>query len=33
MGKMDRGMRVVVALVLGYMVFTVKLEGMIYNIA
>jgi hypothetical protein len=33
MGKLDRGMRVVVALVLGFMVFIGKLEGMMYNIA
>jgi hypothetical protein len=33
MGKLDRGLRVVVALVLGFMVFTGKLEGMMYNIA
>ena len=33
MGKLDRGLRVIVALVLGFLVFTGRLEGMMYNIA
>ena len=33
MGKLDRGLRVIVALVLGFLVFTGKLDGMMYNIA
>ncbi len=33
MGKMDRALRVVVAVVLGFLVITGKLEGMLYNIA
>jgi hypothetical protein len=33
MGKLDRGLRVVVALILGFLVFTGKLEGLMYNIA
>jgi len=33
MGKLDRGLRVIVALVLGFLVFTGKLEGMMYNIS
>lgn len=33
MGKLDRGLRLVVALILGLLVFTGKLEGMMYNIA
>jgi hypothetical protein len=33
MGKLDRWLRVVVALILGFLVFTGKLEGLIYNIA
>jgi hypothetical protein len=33
MGKLDRALRVVVAVVLGFLVFTGKLEGLMYNIA
>ncbi len=33
MGKLDRGLRLVVALILGLLVFTGRLEGMMYNIA
>jgi hypothetical protein len=33
MGKLDRALRFVVAVVLGFLVFTGKLEGMLYNIA
>ncbi len=33
MGKLDRALRVVVAVVLGFLVITGKLEGMMYNIA
>lgn len=33
MGKLDRGLRLVVALILGWLIFTGKLEGMMYNVA
>ena len=33
MGKLDRALRIVVAVVLGFLVITGKLEGMMYNIA
>ena len=33
MGKLDRGLRVIVALVLGFLIFTGRLEGMMHNIA
>lgn len=33
MGKLDRALRVVVAVVLGFLAITGKLEGMMYNIA
>jgi hypothetical protein len=33
MGKLDRGLRIVVALVLGFLALSGKVEGMMYNIA